>query len=73
MKDANFDVPEAEEANEDEKEEDVVEPAEVPSLPDGLDVADAEEAPADRELSARAEVPSGSIDARGLEAETGRR
>ncbi len=61
LKDESFDVPEAEVASEDEEEEDVVEPAEVPPLPDGFDVADAEEAPADGEMPARAEVPSGSF------------
>ena len=70
MNDENFDVHEAEEANEDEKEEDVMEPAEVLALPDGLDVADAEEAPADGELPTRAEAPSGSIDVRGLGTES---
>ena len=55
------------------KDEDVLEPAEATSLPDGLDVADAEEAPADGELSARAEAPSGSIDrGRGTESFSGR-
>ncbi len=70
MKDGNFDVSEAEEANEDEEEEDVVDPAGVPPLPDSLDVADVEEAPADGELFARVEVPSGSIAVRGLGTES---
>ncbi len=70
MNDENFDVHEAEEANEDGKKEDVVKPAEAPSLTYGLDVADAEEAPADGELSWRAEALSGSVDARGPGAES---
>jgi hypothetical protein len=66
LSDENFGVPEAEEATVDERDDEVVEPADVPALPECSDVTDAEEAPADEELSARAEVPSGSVDVRGF-------
>ena len=44
----------------------MVEPPKALVLPHVLDVADAEEAPADEELSERAEAPSASTDVRGL-------
>ena len=46
--------------------DEVVEPVEDLSSPDVLLAADAEEVSAGERLSARAEVPSGSTDARGL-------
>ncbi len=65
-----FDVLEAIEGAEDDREEEVAEPVEVPAFTDGFDVADAEAALVDDEPSATAEVPSGSKDFRGLGTET---
>ena len=66
LNDEDFCVPEAEEVIEGDNKEEVVEPVEDLVLPDGLAAADAGDVSAGERLSARAEVPSGSTDVRGL-------
>jgi hypothetical protein len=66
LRDEDFCVPEAEEFIEDDNICEVGAPVEDLALPHGLDAADAEEVSAGEKMFTRAEVPSGSADARAL-------